>query len=71
MSHLHRNGAGGTALGKTINVLLGPLSMGHPSFLSTWAVHVLSCAHLVPFLGLSRIRTISAEQVTDELGVSF
>ena len=52
---------------KTVSMLRSPLC---GTFLSTLAVHMLSCVHLLPFLALSRIRTISAEQVKDYVGVS-
>ena len=40
-------------------------------FLSTFAVHALFFSHLVPFLHLSRIETISVDQVKDYLDVSL
>ena len=52
---------------KTVSMLQSPLC---GTFLSTLAVHMLSCVHLLPFLALSRIRTISAEQVKYYVGVS-
>ena len=52
---------------KTVSMLRSPLCR---TFLSILAGHMLLCVHLLPFLALSRIRTISAEQVKDYVGVS-
>lgn len=52
---------------KTVSVLRSLLC---GTFLSTLAVHMLLCVHLLPFCALSRIRTISAELVKDYVGVS-
>lgn len=53
---------------------LGPTSLGHWSFLPLpllFTVSYLAFSPLVAFLHLSRIKTISVDQVKDYLGVSL
>ena len=72
--HQHRNGAGDTSLARLSKLFGSHLtgSLFFSSFLPLlFTISSLAFSPLAPFLHLSRIKTISVDQVKDYLGVSL